>query len=87
MHENALVLFQMAQFVGLDLVLLDAGLCAPRHSPGKATGCLLNFPLSKEIGAFNSASLVCGFENHPVAKIEREDLRLFFAQRWNERCG
>src|ERR1700677_2491208 len=57
MYEDALVLFQMAQFVGFDFVLFDAGVCPRGHSTGKATSCLLNFPLSKEIGAFDRASL------------------------------
>lgn len=87
MHENALVLFQMAQFVGFDFVLFDTGVCARGHSAGKATSCLLNFPLSKEIGAFDRAGLVSGFEYHSVAEIQREDLCLFLPQRWNERGG
>ena len=87
MHQNALVFFQMAQFVGLDFVLFDAGVSARRHSTGKAASGLLNFPLSKEIGALDRPGLIGGFENHSIAKIQRQDLCLFLPQRRNERRG
>ena len=87
MHQNALVLFQVAQFIGFDLVLLDAGIGARRHSTGKAASCLLNFPLSQEIRAFDRSGLIGSFENHAVAKIQGEHLRLFLPQWRNERRG
>ena len=78
---------QVAKLVGLDFVFVNRSVGARNHSARKAGSFLADFSLPKKIRAFDGSNFISRFENHPVAKIQRQHLRLFLAQRRNERRG
>ena len=75
---------EVAQLVWLDFVFLGiveidaalAGTGTPRT--------LHHLFLAQKIGGLNGVRLVGRPENHPVAQIQRQHLRLVVAERWNQ---
>ena len=84
MNEDALVFSQIPQLVGFDFVFFNMREATRGHAAGITIRPLADFSLSEKICAFNRARLVRTFENHPIAKIQGQHLRLFLSKRRNE---
>ena len=78
---------QAAEQVRLDLVFFLLGVVAGHLAAGVAPRLFDHAGFAEEVGAFERAFLVGGFEDESVAQIEREDAGFFATERRDERGG
>ncbi|MDB6175528.1 MAG: hypothetical protein JWL59_4839 [Chthoniobacteraceae bacterium] len=85
--EDAGVLGEGAEEVGLDLVFFLLGEVAGEFAGSVSPRLLDDLGFAEEIGAVDGAFLVSCPEDEAVAEVQGEDAGFFFTERRNERGG
>jgi hypothetical protein len=83
-NNNGGVLRQPTEDVRFDFVLFLFGEIAGHLAAGVAPRFLDDALLAEEVGAFQCAFFVGGFEDEPVAEVQREDAGFFPAEGRDE---
>ena len=84
MYNDASMLRQRTPDVRLDLVFLLLRIVSRHLAIGVAPGFLDDALLAEEVGAFEGAFFVGGFEDETIAEIEGEDASFFASEGRDE---
>ena len=84
MNNHGRVFWNVPQDVRFDLVLVVLGIVSRHFSAVIAPGFLDHALFSQELGAFQCAFFVGGFEDQAIPEIQSEHTRFFAAERWDK---
>ena len=85
MDENAFVVAETTELVGLQSVLLGFGVIDVAFASAVTPRTLDHAFLAEEVSGLHGVAFIGGAEDHPVAEIQRQDLGLVVAKGGNKR--